>query len=187
MIGKVSQRNRRILLTPAILRHGCKKFHGFCSNVVTMCLLALVRSVSFDVWICLLLIKAYSREKSPRVHWICRSSEAKVKCMLDPRTMTATSLYFANTSVRISILFHRRYSVFRWSFIRAIMTFCEILNRSRTEWIHRSQILFNYRSFFDIHIPYACPKAWQGTTLLAMISKAIVVNNFRHKIAGLYR
>ncbi|KYM94814.1 hypothetical protein ALC62_14409 [Cyphomyrmex costatus] len=46
-----------------------EKFHRFCSNVVTMRLLALKRSVSFDVRICLLLIKALlARKELERVH-----------------------------------------------------------------------------------------------------------------------
>jgi len=63
MISKLFQRNQIRRSCSRLRFSGYEKFHGFCSNVVTMCLFALERSVSFDVRICLLLIKALLARK----------------------------------------------------------------------------------------------------------------------------
>lgn len=53
--------------TEEILRHGDRKFRGFCSNVVSQCICSASEALGI-LWcpdLLLLLIKAYSREKKP--------------------------------------------------------------------------------------------------------------------------
>lgn len=110
----------------------------FCSNVVTMYLLALERSVSFDVRICLLLIKGYSREKLG-VHWIGSES----------RMHEDIAVFCENTRSRISTLLYRGdilYLAATLSVLFAMFfeTWIKCLGHIEKRQISRSYILSNY-------------------------------------------